>query len=112
MLVDRRSNFSWKLVVVYGSPYDEGKMEFIDELHLVLSAWQGPIVIGGDFNLNRFASVKSNGRINQKWDNCFNDWVNKWGLIKLSPTNRKFTWANNQRNLILAKLDRVFVSTE
>jgi hypothetical protein len=66
MLVDRRNNFSWKLVVVYGSPYEEGKMEFIDELHLVLSAWHGPIVIGGDFNLSRFTSDKSNGRINQK----------------------------------------------
>jgi hypothetical protein len=33
-------------------------------------------------------------------------------LIEISPLNRKFTWANNQRNLIMAKLDRVFVSTE
>jgi endonuclease/exonuclease/phosphatase family metal-dependent hydrolase len=30
----------------------------------------------------------------------------------LSPTNRKFTWANNLRNMILAKLDRVFISTK
>jgi hypothetical protein len=112
MLVDRRTNFSWKLVVVYGSPYEEMKMEFVDELHLVVSTWRGPMVIGGDFNLSAFFSDKSNGRINQKWDDCFNDWINKWGLIELSFTNRKFTWANNQRNMILTKLDRVFISTE
>jgi hypothetical protein len=77
MLVDRSNNFSWMLVVVYGSPYEEGEMEFIDDLHLVMLAWQGPIVIGGDFNLSRFAYDKSNGRNNQKWVDCFNDWVNK-----------------------------------
>jgi hypothetical protein len=112
MLLDKRNNFSWKPVVVYVSPYEEARMEFIDELHLVLSSWQGPIVIRGDFNLSRFVYEKSNGRINQKWADCFNDWVNKWGMIELSPTNRKFTWSNNQKNMVLAKLDRVFVSTE
>jgi endonuclease/exonuclease/phosphatase family metal-dependent hydrolase len=32
-------------------------------------------------------------------------------LIELDPSNRKFTWTNNQRNPIMAKLDRIFVST-
>jgi hypothetical protein len=32
MMVDKRKNFSWKLVVVYGFPYDVGKVNFIDEL--------------------------------------------------------------------------------
>jgi hypothetical protein len=32
-------------------------------------------------------------------------------LIELGPSNRKFIWTNNQRNPILAKLDRIFVST-
>jgi exonuclease III len=31
-------DFSWKLIVVYGSPYDEGKTEFIDELHMILGS--------------------------------------------------------------------------
>jgi hypothetical protein len=73
ILRDDRSNFSWRLCVVYGSPYEEGKMDFIDELHVVLSSWQGPTLVGGDFNLSRFSSDKSNGRINQKWVDCFND---------------------------------------
>jgi endonuclease/exonuclease/phosphatase family metal-dependent hydrolase len=30
----------------------------------------------------------------------------------LNPSNRKYTWSNNQMNPILAKLDRIFVSTE
>lgn len=34
-------------MVVYGSPYDSGKLDFINELHT------GSILIGGDFNLVR-----------------------------------------------------------
>jgi hypothetical protein len=94
-------------------PYEEGKIEFINELHLVLSSWQGPTLVGGDFNLSRFPSDKSNGRINLKRADCFNDWVNRWGLIKINPSNRKYTWSNNQwRNLVLAKLDIIFISTD
>jgi hypothetical protein len=77
-----------------------------------MSTWQGPILIERDFHLSMFMSNKSNGRIIEKYVDCFNDWVNKWGLLDINPCNRKFTWANNQNNLILAKLDRVFISTE
>jgi hypothetical protein len=80
--------------VVYRSPYEEGKSDFIVELHSILGKWQGPTLIGGDFNLVRFASDKSNGRINEKWANAFNDWLDKWALMKLNPSNRKFTWTN------------------
>jgi hypothetical protein len=56
---------------------------------------------GGGFNLCRFSSDKSNDRINQKMADCFNDWVNMWGLVEINPGNRKFTWANNQRGFQL-----------
>ena len=77
MITDKKSCFGWKLIVVYGSPYEEGKQAFLDELHYVLSKWQGPTIVGGDFNLVRFSSDKSNFRINHKWADAFNDWVNK-----------------------------------
>jgi hypothetical protein len=73
MLLDKKSGFSWKLVIVYGSPYEEGKQAFIDELHSVMAGCQRPTLIGGDFNLVRFTSDKSNGIINHRWAN---DWVN------------------------------------
>jgi hypothetical protein len=44
---NNRDNFVWKLVVVYGSPYDDKKVDFIDELHGVFASWQGPIVVEG-----------------------------------------------------------------
>jgi hypothetical protein len=109
---DIRTSFKWKLVVIYGSPYEEGKQEFIDELHQIMHSWQGPFLLGGDFNLVRNSREKSNGVINQKWVDAFNNWVDLWGLIELDPSNRAFTWTNNQANPILARLDRIFVSTD
>jgi hypothetical protein len=64
ILHEKAKKFSWKLVVVYGLVYKDKKVEFIDELHSILSSWQGPNLIGGDFNLCRSAADKSNGRIN------------------------------------------------
>jgi hypothetical protein len=109
---EKIQNFSWKLIVVYGPAYDDKKVEFIDELYSILTGWQGPVMIGGDFNLCRQASDKSNGRIKQGFADCFNDWINRWGLIELNSTNRKYTWSNNQVTPVLAKLDRIFVSTD
>ena len=37
--------------MVYGSPYEESKQEFIDELHLVMDNWNKPTLVGGDFNI-------------------------------------------------------------
>jgi hypothetical protein len=60
------------LLVIYGPPYEYKKVKFIDELHLILSNCNGPIIVGG-FNLSRFASDKNNGRIVKKYADCFND---------------------------------------
>jgi hypothetical protein len=38
--------------------------------------------------------------------------VNRCGLIELSPSNRIFTWSNNQGSPVVAELDRIFASTD
>jgi regulation of enolase protein 1 (concanavalin A-like superfamily) len=76
-VTDKKNNFDWTLVVVYGPPHEGKKVEFIDELQLIMSKSNGHVVVGGDFNLSRFASDKSSGRIVQKFVDCFNDWINK-----------------------------------
>jgi hypothetical protein len=42
VLKNLSDKFTWRLVVVYGSPYDEFKQDFIKELHMVMGEWQGP----------------------------------------------------------------------
>lgn len=66
VLTNKVSGFSFKWVTVYGSPYENGKQEFLDELENIMGAWQGPMIIGGDFNLVRSVADKSNGVINYK----------------------------------------------
>lgn len=112
MLMDNKTGYSWKLSIVYGSPYEEGKQEFLDELHAVMASWKGPTLIGGDFNLVRFARDKSNGVISHRWSDAFNDWISHWGLVELDLSNKQYTWTNNQENMVMARIDRIFVSTE
>ena len=101
----------WNLITVYGSAYDHGKQEFINELHTVLSGWAGPMIIGGDFNLTREAADKNNGNINFHWSDLFNNWINHWGLMELKNPTRSYTWTNNQDHPTMVVLDRVFIST-
>jgi hypothetical protein len=108
---DRRNGTVWRFVSVYGSSYDEFKLEFINELHNVMACWDGPTLIGGDFNLIRDSSEKNSGNINQHWANLFVDWSNRYDLIEIKNAGRLYTWANNQENLIMAAIDKVFVTT-
>jgi len=112
MIKDIKTGFYWKLVVVYGSPYEDGKQEFLDELHSVMSRWQGPTMTAGDFNLIRFASDKSSAVINYRWAEAFNEWIHKWALVEVSPSNIRYTWTNKQECPILARIDRIFVSSD
>lgn len=62
-------------MTVYGSCYEEHKEDFISELHSLFVQDSIPTLIGGDFNLVRFATDKSNGNINRKWSDKFNAWL-------------------------------------
>jgi hypothetical protein len=97
------------MVVVYGSPYEETKMEFIDKLHRVMDQWQGPTLVGGDFNLVRNQSEKSNGVINFNHANAFNNWIDCWGTIEIKYPSRSFSWSNNQSCPVMAVLDKVLI---
>jgi hypothetical protein len=86
-------------------------LDFINELHNIYASWNGPTLVGGDFNLIRESCENNTGNINQHWADLFNDWINKFALVEIKNSSRRFTWGNNQDNLIVALLDRVFVST-
>jgi hypothetical protein len=104
--------FEWRMISVYGSPYDETKHEFIEKLHVVMNEWQGPILIGGDFNVVRCPKEKSNGNINFTHTTLFNESIDHWGLIDIKDPCRVFSWSNNQRCPIMATLDKVLITTD
>jgi hypothetical protein len=84
-------NFVWHLIVVYGFPYEEGKLRFIQEFEAFLDNWEGPTVIGGDFNLVSSCKEKNNGIVNIRWVDLFKDWINKFGLLEWKSSNRSYT---------------------
>ena len=95
-------DIEFRVVTVYGSSYEEHKEEFISELHSLFVENAAPTLVGGDFNLVRFSRDKSNGNINRKWSDKFNAWVEIWSLLKIKLSSRKYTWANNQEDLIMS----------
>jgi hypothetical protein len=99
-------NFTWSLIVVYGSPYEETKKEFLDLLNYIMELWQGPTMVGEDFNLVRKQEEKSNGVINHHHVDIFNAWISNWALIEIKDPSRKFTWTNNQECPTMTTLDR------
>jgi hypothetical protein len=92
IIKNQLDNLVWRVIVVYGSPYEEGKLEFLAELHEVMASWSGPTLIGGDFNLVRFQKEKSNDIINFIHSSAFNE----WGLIEIKDHSRAYIWSNNQ----------------
>jgi hypothetical protein len=57
-LRDRKSDFKWVLVAVYGEAQPEFKESFLTELVQSCSIEQLPLCIGGDFNIIRNNSEK------------------------------------------------------
>jgi mannosylglycoprotein endo-beta-mannosidase len=102
--------FVWRLIVVYGSPYEEGKLRFIQELESFMDNWEGTTVIGVDFNLISSCKEKNNGIVNIKWVDLFKDWINKYGPVELKTSYRIYTWTNNQEHPIMAAIDKIFCS--
>ena len=71
-LWDKENRVKWNLLVVYGAAQDENKFEFLSELSRFCDANSDPILIGGDFNLIRFAKEKSSNRGVHKHSGIFN----------------------------------------
>jgi hypothetical protein len=94
---DKVRDFKWVLVAVYGAAQPEFKEYFLTELVHSCNHERLPLCIGGDFNIIRNSSEKSNDR--------FNAVIDSLDLREIDLSGRKFTWANsrraNSRRLIL-----------
>jgi hypothetical protein len=49
-----------------------------------------PLVIGG-FHLVRYQKDKSNGCVDYRWCDKFNEWIDKSGLIEIKLIGKGFT---------------------
>jgi exonuclease III len=71
-LRDRKSDFKWVLVAMYGAAQREFKEAFLTELVHSCRNERLPLCIGGDFNIIRNSSEKNNDRFEERWPFLFN----------------------------------------
>jgi hypothetical protein len=55
----KQLRLKWNLIIVYGVAHDETKDAFLTELAMFCSKHKEPYVVGGDFNIIRYASEKT-----------------------------------------------------
>ena len=82
---------------------------FLNELSVKIESCNLPMVIGGDFNLLRCPSDKSNNIFSWPLANAFNDFISVNAIRELPRGGARYTWSNHQANPIRSVLDRVFI---
>jgi endonuclease/exonuclease/phosphatase family metal-dependent hydrolase len=70
------------------------------------------LMIGGDFNMIRYAYEKSTGSKQTVWMEMFNSFINDITSMELVRGGSRYTWTNKQENPIRSKLDRIMVTKE
>jgi hypothetical protein len=98
------------LIIVYGAAQDEDKDLFLQTFSDICENLDIPSLIGGDFNILRFANEKNKGGGVTRFSNEFNSIINKFALRELPLSGGMFTWSNNQENPTLEKWDRILIN--
>ncbi|KAE8796394.1 putative anion transporter 2, chloroplastic [Hordeum vulgare] len=78
-LFERARNLKWEIIIVYDPTDHRRSATFLDEIRKV-SAAPLLVVVGGDFNLLRFAEDKNNDLVNFPQTHVFNDCIADLGL--------------------------------
>jgi hypothetical protein len=99
--------FEWAFARVYGPNGDFDRCLLGDELVGLLSWWNLPWCIEGDFNVIRFPSERSRGRRISVAMRKFLNFIFKRGLMDLPLTGGLCTWSNTRS---WSRIDRFLVS--
>jgi hypothetical protein len=88
------SNDEWWLSTVYGPSRDAEKDEFPIELRSLAQARQGPLLVGGDFNMVYQEEDKNQGRLNTRLMGQFCRCLNDAALMEIHLQGQLYTWSN------------------
>jgi hypothetical protein len=103
--------FEWSFSGVYGPNLDRERGLLWEELAGLLSWWDAPCCIGGDFNVVRFPSEKS-GLVSFNFAmHEFNDFISECGLLDIPLEGGLFTWSNNRDVPVMSRIDRFLFSS-
>jgi hypothetical protein len=99
----------WAFAGVYGPNRDNVRRRLWEELAGLMSLWEVPWCIGGDFNVTLFFDERLRGNSHRHAVMDFADFVAEQGLMDLPMAGGESTWSNN---LTWSRLDRFLVSPE
>jgi hypothetical protein len=102
--------FEWSFSGVYGPNLDSERGLLWEELAGLVSWWDAPCCIGGDFNVVRFPSEKSGLVSFNSAMHEFNDFISECGLLDIPLEGGLFTWSNNRDVPAMSKIDRFLFS--
>ena len=110
--VDKKTQKSLTLAIVYGPAHNDKKDQFLTEISNICGSSKSPLLIGGDFNILRYSSEKNKKFAGNKISDLFNWVINTHELREVDLIGGKYTWSNNQQDPILEKLDRILISED
>lgn len=102
-LWDKMNKIKWNLLIAYGAAHEEKTLAFLAELSSFCSRNSDPILIGGDFNIIRFANERNRQVGVQRYSDLFNTLIDFYELRELEVSGGMYTWSNNQEIPILEK---------
>ncbi|XP_026429123.1 uncharacterized protein LOC113325110 [Papaver somniferum] len=95
---------------VYGPRDRKERRRLWRELGDVMSLWDVPGVLGGDYNVTRFLEDKNRGNRITRAMKDFNKFINNWDLVDLPLTGEKYTWSNFQEFPTCSRIDRLIIN--
>jgi hypothetical protein len=98
VLRSRLANVIWELITMYGPAQHNLSIDFISELSRKCMRATLPLLLGGDFNLIRFAEDKNNSNLDQNLMDKFNMFIDLHQLQEIRRSGVKFTWSGDTPN--------------
>jgi hypothetical protein len=99
----------WAFAGVYGPNRDHLRWRLWEELAGLISIWEVPWCIGGDFNVTLFLNERLRGAAHRSAVADFANFVAEQGLMDLPLEGGDATWSNS---VSWSRLDRFLVSPE
>lgn len=72
---DRKSNFQWSTITMYGPANHQFSDKFLEELSMICDKEVVPVIIGGDFNLIRSESEKNSPHFDWRYMDSFDSFI-------------------------------------
>ena len=104
--------FEWIFSGVSGPNSDSDRVMLWEELAGLVSWWDAPYCIGGDFNAIQFPSEKSGMASFNYAMHEFSNFISECGLMDIPLEGGLFTWSNNQEIPTMSMIDRFLFSPE